>query len=226
MAGKSAAARMLRIATLASLGLLAMLAAALSAYAATGELLPGDLRLTHDLQETAAGATLATAADAVYLARFPITAVVAAFAASRRRLDLVLAAVLVLLAIALNPVLKDAVDRARPSVADGVAVRAHPGGSGFPSGHAMSIALLSGYGAVAAWRLLPRVQALAAIVAEGATVLLVGWMRVYDGVHWPSDVLGGWAIGLLLLAVCVALADGIARAAGFSTTSARTRPPP
>jgi undecaprenyl-diphosphatase len=37
--------------------------------------------------------------------------------------------------------------------------------------------------------------------------LLVGWSRVALGVHWPSDVIGGWAFGLLWVAVCVRLAS-------------------
>jgi undecaprenyl-diphosphatase len=195
------------LAVVAVAGALAM---ALSAFAATGQLLPGDLRIMHDVQKTSGGAALAATADVLYFVRFPLTALAAAFAASRRRLDLVLAAVLVLLALALNPALKEVIDRARPSAAEGVVERAHAGGSGYPSGHAMSIALLSGYGAVAACQLMPRVAALAAVSAEIVTILLVGWMRVYDGVHWPSDVAGGWLIGLLLLFVCLALADRIA----------------
>jgi undecaprenyl-diphosphatase len=33
--------------------------------------------------------------------------------------------------------------------------------------------------------------------------LLIGISRVYLDVHYPSDVVGGWAAGLAWLAVCV-----------------------
>ena len=39
-----------------------------------------------------------------------------------------------------------------------------------------------------------------------AAALQVGWSRVALGVHWPSDVIGGWAFGLLWIAICVKLA--------------------
>jgi undecaprenyl-diphosphatase len=49
--------------------------------------------------------------------------------------------------------------------------------------------------------------------------LLVGWSRVARGVHWPSDVVGGWAFGLLWVAICIRLAS--ARGEGEASPGAR-----
>ncbi|MEQ7872476.1 phosphatase PAP2 family protein [Sphingomonas sp. ASV193] len=42
-----------------------------------------------------------------------------------------------------------------------------------------------------------------AVVAAVATSLLIGLSRIYLGVHWPSDVLAGWAIGILVATLAV-----------------------
>jgi len=36
-------------------------------------------------------------------------------------------------------------------------------------------------------------------------IALIGWDRVYDGAHWPSDVLGGYATGATLLIFAVSM---------------------
>jgi undecaprenyl-diphosphatase len=48
-----------------------------------------------------------------------------------------------------------------------------------------------------------RAAAAAAIVLS----LLVGTSRVMLGVHWPSDVVGGWAFGLLWVLLTLRLAE-------------------
>jgi undecaprenyl-diphosphatase len=74
----------------------------------------------------------------------------------------------------------------------------------FPSGHAMTAAVTCG---LALWLMArfgvgrgPRT----AVLAVGAvSVLGVGLTRVYLGVHWASDVLGGWLLGVCLVALAV-----------------------
>ena len=74
--------------------------------------------------------------------------------------------------------------------------------SSFPSGHsANSLAVFVAVAMIAAppaWRL----PALAIAISLG---LIVGATRPFLGVHWPSDVIGGWAWGLLVVALCLAV---------------------
>ncbi|MFJ7589138.1 phosphatase PAP2 family protein [Streptomyces sp. NPDC097617] len=74
----------------------------------------------------------------------------------------------------------------------------------YPSGHAMTATVVCG---LLLW-LLPRPAppwAPAAWAVAVVSVLGVGFTRVYLGVHWPSDVLAGWLLGVALvaLATCV-----------------------
>ena len=94
------------------------------------------------------------------------------------------------------------VDRDRPGVSPHLeAVHS----MSFPSGHAANAMIT--YLAIAL--LLPVGQRNRAIAVGIALVaaLLVGWSRVALGVHWPSDVIGGWAFGILWIAICMRLAS-------------------
>lgn len=68
------------------------------------------------------------------------------------------------------------------------------GGYAFPSGHALAAATFYPLLAWILTRTRPRLR-LPALGAGVAVALLVGFGRLYLGVHWPSDVLGGWLLG-------------------------------
>ncbi len=70
-------------------------------------------------------------------------------------------------------------------------------GPGFPSGHAMTAVLF--YGLIA-YLLLPHLKSrgwrILAFVDAILIALLVGFSRIFIGLHFPTDILGGYAIGL------------------------------
>ncbi|MEV8293062.1 phosphatase PAP2 family protein [Streptomyces rochei] len=104
-----------------------------------------------------------------------------------------------LLGSLLQQLLKAAVDRARPVWPDPVD-SAHF--AAFPSGHAMTATFVCGllvwlvhhYGAADGVRR-------AALAAAVVSVAGVGVTRVWLGVHWATDVLGGWLLGALVVAL-------------------------
>jgi undecaprenyl-diphosphatase len=104
--------------------------------------------------------------------------------------------------IVLNNVLKLSFDRARPNVFEW---QTHAASSSFPSGHAMSATVV--YGTVA--YLLARLQKhgwsrAITLVTAIVMIALICTTRLYLGVHYPSDVLGGIVVGLAWAAFCMA----------------------
>ena len=104
--------------------------------------------------------------------------------------------------ILLNGALKLVYHRARPSVFEWQTTAVS---SSFPSGHAMSATVV--YGTVA--YLLVRLQKhrwARMLTLFGATllILLICLTRLYLGVHYPSDVIGGIIVGLAWGAFCMA----------------------
>lgn len=111
---------------------------------------------------------------------------------------------------ALVSAIKVAVGRSRPPVAQRLVTATN---QSFPSGHALAAAAILGVLAVAALTVLRgrgarRAVLIAAVALPGA----IGASRIYLGVHWATDVLGGWGIGITWLLLCRTLvALGLAR---------------
>jgi undecaprenyl-diphosphatase len=92
---------------------------------------------------------------------------------------------------------KAAYDRPRP---EGALI--HSAGAAYPSGHsAYSIAWIAV--AVALARGVPRFAGQAVLVVVALVVAaLIGWTRVELRAHYLTDVLGGWALGAAIFALC------------------------
>jgi undecaprenyl-diphosphatase len=118
-----------------------------------------------------------------------------------RHLPIVLTAI-VLIGRALSEAQKYWIARVRPDLEPHLVVVKT---SSFPSGHATSsmifyltlaFALTSGR----RWRW-------PAVAGAVLLSLLIGISRVMLGVHWPSDVVGGWAFGMLWVLLTLRLAE-------------------
>ena len=98
-------------------------------------------------------------------------------------------------------VLKDAFQRPRPRIVPHLF--GDVGSPSFPSGHALAAAAVYlTLGALLARLTSDRRSKVFVVCASFVVVFLVGFSRVYLGVHWPSDVLAGWTVGLSWAVLC------------------------
>ena len=182
--------------------------AVFSGFAAAYDRFPADLWLAQHLQEIdAAGFERALdwaedLADIPWIIVVWLGGVAALFTAARRwEALLLLTSVLVRL---LNSGVKELIDRPRPS-ADLVTVSDHPSSPAFPSGHADGVIII--YGLLFYFITLFVTQPGLRLLGQAAclwVILFTGMERVYVGAHWPSDVLGGYYLGGLILAAIIA----------------------
>lgn len=109
-----------------------------------------------------------------------------------RKIGIMSAAALLGSLIINNNIIKNIVARPRPyTVLEELSILIpKPGEYSFPSGHTSS----SFAAAVVFFRQLPKKWGVPALVLA----ILIGFSRIYVGVHYPTDVLAGMAVGTLL----------------------------
>lgn len=96
---------------------------------------------------------------------------------------------------AVMTLLKDFYERTRPTVVTQIDP---PGGHSFPSGHSMiSAAVYMTLAVLIARSLKPRRLRVYVVVIGAALPMMIGFTRVYLGVHYPTDVIAGWTAGAL-----------------------------
>jgi undecaprenyl-diphosphatase len=190
-----------------TIGFLAILALIISIYARFIAQFPGDLYLTLRLQSFDNYFLLLVMQWVSFIfggwCSLLVVVVICIFFWWRLgRLEAILILVAGLLTL-VDVVLKLIIARPRPSV-DLVQVLLHIQDNGFPSGHAIFAVLILG---LLAYFIFVNVKdhILRTVVLAGliALILLIGTSRVYLGVHWPSDVIGGYVIGGALLTALI-----------------------
>jgi undecaprenyl-diphosphatase len=132
-----------------------------------------------------------------------VAAVVALAWRPARRGEAILVAVVAAGAGLLVSIAKPIVGRVRPPEQYRLVTEAN---QSFPSGHSVaSIAIITVIVVVLVSRISSRGRRTTVIVIGAAFVALIGVSRLYLGVHWPTDVAGGWFTGLGWLLLCLTI---------------------
>jgi len=102
--------------------------------------------------------------------------------------------IIFLLSVYFNNGIKEIFQQPRPFEILPEIQKIYASGYGFPSGHAQSSLVVWGSIAIAYWKKQTWIRYLSVLL-----ILLIGFSRIYLGVHFPTDILGGWLLGGLIL---------------------------
>ncbi|WP_084783801.1 phosphatase PAP2 family protein [Paenibacillus sp. FJAT-26967] len=133
----------------------------------------------------------------------PVITVVAGlylYVVLKHRSELVLLIAAIGGAALLNTILKKMFQRERPTLN----IIMEETGFSFPSGHSMAGFALYGILIFLLWKHIRSTAGRAILlVLAGGMILVMGISRIYLGVHYPSDVLGGFLASAFWLTVCI-----------------------
>lgn len=203
---------------------LALLFLVLAAFAAFYDRFPADERIAHTMQDIDVPAFGGFVDFVNWLGGWPCIALAVTlavvFALVRSGWEALLT-VLTLAPRGLNSLVKGWIERPRPSP-DFIDVSERAEGFGFPSGHTVGTTVLFG----ALFFLLPTLvpwRPLRWALQAGCLLIVVaaGPARVYVGAHWPSDVLAGHLLALLVLVPLLAGYRAVTGRFGRSAASGR-----
>ena len=184
--------------------------AVLAWFAYRTQYLPQDIAISQGMQRfngVLPGFMSEVSAVSSLIPAIIIVAVTAAcLGKSGRRLEALFTGVApVIMALAIVPAIKDSIGRPRPTP-DLVLVMAQESGNSFPSGHAAFVMVFYGFIIYLLPHLMKNRTAVKVIRGLLITFIgLTGASRVYLGLHWTSDVLGGLLLGGLALGIMISI---------------------
>ena len=187
---------------------------ALAAVSGHGTVAAADRRLlsvfgTHHIRWLAIVARWCTHLGSVPVVLVVATATIAFCLVQRRATDALLIFLSIVITAAAVRIVKELVGRNGPHP------HAHLGmnsGRAFPSGHsAQAVACYFALAWILNRTIVSRRLRSAVWMAAGVLAVAVGWSRVYFRVHWPSDVLAGWAVAAFVLTILIVVVSPHAR---------------
>lgn len=122
------------------------------------------------------------------------------FIVLHHRAELLLFTIVIIGSPLLNGWLKQIFQRARPELHRIIEI----GGYSFPSGHAMNAFAFYGILTFLLWRhITVKKGRMILILSSSFMIFMIGLSRVYLGVHYPSDIIGGYLVSCCWLAFSI-----------------------